>query len=78
MNKFNNELKEFYNFSKPFFKGKHENNYGEFLSNKELNDVLCLLIYMSNNLIHRFYIIIKKPHSNNIIYKINKKIIKVS
>lgn len=39
MNKFDDELKEYYNFGKPFFKGKYETNYGEFLSNKELNDI---------------------------------------
>ena len=34
---FNNELEEYYNFGKPFFKGKYKLNYGNFLKNKELN-----------------------------------------
>ena len=32
-----NELNEYYNFGKPFFKGNYELNYGDFLNEKQLN-----------------------------------------
>lgn len=32
-----NELNNYYNFGKPFFKGSYELNYGKFLQNKKLN-----------------------------------------
>ena len=32
-----NELNEYYNFGKPFFKGNYELNYGDFLNDKQLN-----------------------------------------